>query len=154
MESHKEGKRGVQTSHRVCHDSWYAGIFSRGVSDLLSHVRHQGQLPCHRQQATGKKFNYFGLSFINWSLGWTLLLIALLPCHLHAKENGHGHTVHEEAWRDLHPYGRLIDGCLIRMAEMFTQFHSFVDNWVQGCQEEDYTKKLMKYGLFNLLLWL
>ena len=54
------------------------------------------------------------------------------------------HTVHEEALRDLHPDGGLIDGCLIRISEMFTQFHSFVENLVQDCKEEGYTKKVMK----------
>ena len=43
--------------------------------------------------------------------------MALLPRCLHAKEDGR--TVHEEALKDLHPGGGLIDGYLIRMVEMF-----------------------------------
>ena len=41
--------------------------------------------------------------------------MALLPRCLHAKEDGH--RFHEEALRDLHSGGVVIDGCLIRMAE-------------------------------------
>ena len=50
----------------------------------------------------------------------------LPPCQ-GSKEDGR--TFYEEAWRDPHSDGGgLIDGSSIRMAEMFTQFHSFVDN--------------------------
>ena len=94
----------------------------------------------HRQQATGKKFKYLGLSFINWISGCILLLMAISPCSLHAKEvrkmvvhfmkkRGEIRTLMEGVWLMAAQSGWL--RCL--------PSHSFVDKWVQVCQEGCFT---------------